>query len=145
MDMNKFPKTGQRLTISTLEDDIYNQENQAIPANAEDLEKDELGFTNPNLHRRIRENVLQDGKKVYTIIEHFTTGNPWEYVSYTTKYPIASIKYVYIAGSSVRKVPGLIVPDWLQIHLLGLYQIKNRHLLRQWKLSMKQHLCLMKK
>lgn len=114
MDMSEFPKTGQRLTISTPhEDDIHNQENQAIPATAEDLEKDELGFTNPNLHRRIRINELQDGKKVYTIIEPFTTGNPWEYVSYTTKYPIASIKYVYISGSSVRKVPCGTEESWV--------------------------------
>lgn len=102
MDMNKFPKTGQRLTISTLEDDMYNQENQAIPANAADLARDEVGFTNPNLHRRIRENVLHDGKKVYTITEPFTTGDSSSV--YETKYPIAEIKYVYISSSSIRLI-----------------------------------------
>lgn len=102
MDMDKFPKTGQRLTISTLEDDMYNQENQAIPANAADLARDEVGFTNPNLHRRIRENVLHDGKKVYTIAEPFMTGSPS--TTYNTKYPIGAIKYVYISSSSIRLI-----------------------------------------
>lgn len=102
MDMNKFPKTGQRLTISTLEDDMYNQENQAIPANAADLARDEVGFTNPNLHRRIRKKILYDDKKVYTITEPFTTGS--SSTTYNTKYPICAIKYVYISGSSVRLV-----------------------------------------
>lgn len=105
--MNEFPKTGQRLTISTPhEDDIHNQENQAIPATAEDLEKDELGFTNPNLHRRIRVNELQDGKKVYTIIEPFTTKKSGTGILpiYETKYPIAKINFVYISGTSVRLV-----------------------------------------
>ena len=89
IDMNKFPKTGQRLTISTHEDDIHNQENQAIPANAADLARDEIGFTNPNLHRRLRINELQDGKKVYTITEPFTTGNSTKV--YETGYPIAKL------------------------------------------------------
>ena len=102
MDMNKFPKTGQRLTISALEDDMYNQENQAIPANAADLARDEVGFTNPNLHRRIRENVLHDGKKVYTITEPFTTSS--SSTTYNTKYPIGAIKYVYISSSSIRLI-----------------------------------------
>ena len=102
MNMNKFPKTGQRLTISALEDDMYNQENQAIPANAADLARDEVGFTNPNLHRRIRENVLHDGKKVYTITEPFTTGS--SSTTYNTKYPIGAIKYVYISSSSIRPI-----------------------------------------
>lgn len=103
MDMNKFPKTGQRLTISTHEDDIHNQENQAIQLTSpddEELAKDTLGFTNPNLHRRIQVNELQDGKKIYTIAEPFTTMNSG--FQYKTKYPISSIKIVYISGSSVR-------------------------------------------
>lgn len=106
MDIDKFPKTGQRLTISALEDDIHNQENQAIPANAEELAKDELGFTNPNLHRRIRINELQDGKKIYTITEPFTTKKSGTGIlpTYETKYPIAKINFVYISGSSVRLV-----------------------------------------
>ena len=106
MDMNKFPKTGQRLTISALEDDIHNQENQAIPANAADLARDKVGFTNPNLHRRIRENVLHDGKKVYTITEPFTTkkSEAGSLPIYETKYPISKIKFVYISSSSVRLV-----------------------------------------
>ena len=107
MDMSKFPKTGQRLTISTPhEDDIHNQENQAIHAHTEDLEKDALGFTNPNLHRRIRINELQDGKKVYTITESFTTKKSGTGIlpTYETKYPIAKINFVYISGTSVRLV-----------------------------------------
>lgn len=102
MDMSKFPKTGQRLTISTLEDDIHNQENQAIPANEADLARDEIGFTNPNLHRRLRINELQDGKKVYTITEPFTTGNSTKV--YETGYPIANILFVYISSSDVRLI-----------------------------------------
>lgn len=111
MDMNKFPKTGQRLTISTLEDDMYNQENQAIPANAADLARDEIGFTNPNLHRRIRENVLHDGKKVYTITEPFTTGS--SSTTYNTKYPIGAIKHVYISSSNIRLIYHSIKYYWV--------------------------------
>lgn len=102
MDMDKFPKTGQRLTISTLEDDMYNQENQAIPANAADLARDEVGFTNPNLHRRIRENELQDGKKVYTITEPFTTGRLNQI--YETEYPIGEIQYIFISGNRIPDI-----------------------------------------
>ena len=106
MDMNKFPKTGQRLTISTLEDDIYNQENQAIPANAADLARDEVGFTNPNLHRRIRENVLNDGKKVYTITDSFTTSSVVNDVQpiYKTKYQIQDIKFIFISSIPIQSI-----------------------------------------
>lgn len=105
-DRNQFPKTGQRLTLSTHDYDIHNQENPAIfldpdsPADAEELAKDALGFTNPNLHRRIRINEWHDGKKIYTITEPFTTGN--SAMIYETKYPIADIQFVYISGTSIR-------------------------------------------
>lgn len=102
MDIDKFPKTGQRLTISTLEDDIYNQENQAIPANEADLARDEVGFTNPNLHRRIRENVLHDGKKIYTVSEPFTTGSLSKI--YKVKYPIGNIQYIFISGNNIPSI-----------------------------------------
>lgn len=36
------------------------------PADAKDLIKDEIGFTNPNLHRRI-ETETEEGQKRYTI------------------------------------------------------------------------------
>lgn len=107
MDMNEFPKTGQRLTISTPhKDDIHNQENQAIPATAEDLEKNELGFTNPNLHRRIRINELQDGKKVYTITEPFTTEDVVDNVQpiYKTKYQIQDIKFIFISSIPIQSI-----------------------------------------
>jgi hypothetical protein len=105
-DVSQFPKTGQRLTISDHQYDINNQENPAIildpdsPTDAEELAKDELGFTNPNLHRRIRTNTTQDGKKVYTIAESHVTRHL--NAIYKTKYPIANIKFVYISGSSIR-------------------------------------------
>lgn len=107
MDMSEFPKTGQRLTISTPhEDDIHNQENQAIPATEEDLEKDELGFTNPNLHRRIRKNSWQDGKKVYTITEPFTTEEVVDNVQpiYKTKYQIQDIKFIFISSIPIQSI-----------------------------------------
>lgn len=103
MNPNEFPKTGQRLTFSIPHtDSISNQENPAIPASADDIAKDELGFTNPNLHRRIRINELQDGEKIYTIAEPFTTKTSETGIlpTYETKYPIAKINFVYISGSS---------------------------------------------
>ena len=111
-DMSQFPKTGQRLTISTHEDDIHNQENQAIflnpdsPDDAEELEKDTLGFTNPNLHRRIRKNRWQDGKKVYTITEPFTTEEVVNNVQpvYKTKYQIQDIKFIFISSIPVQSI-----------------------------------------
>ena len=43
--MVDFPKTAQ---------------GQAVPANAEDLEKDATGITNPNLHRRIDNEITPE-------------------------------------------------------------------------------------
>lgn len=102
MDANEFPKTGQRLTLSTQTEDIHIQENPAIPASADDIARDTAGFTNPNLHRRIRINELHDGKKVYTIAQPFTTSNPD--TVYEIKYPISSlenIQYLFVYGVPV--------------------------------------------
>ena len=111
-DMSKFPKTGQRLTLSTHDYDIHNQENPAIfldpdsPADVEELAKDALGFTNPNLHRRLRVNEWHDGKKIYTITEPFTTEEAVNGVQpiYRTKYQIQDIKYIFISGIPVQSI-----------------------------------------
>ena len=111
MDQQYFPKTGQRLTFSTPHtDDINNQENTAIPASAEDIARDEVGFTNPNLHRRIQDNVLHDGKKVYTILESYTTGDAD--TQYRINYPIINkdnIKFIFISGIPIQSVSVSIV------------------------------------
>lgn len=104
-DISQFPKTGQRLTISTRTDDIHNQENPAIVADANDIAKDTAGFTNPNLHRRIRTNVWHDGKKVYTIAESYTAGEAD--TQYQINYPIAdieNIKFIYISGIPIQSI-----------------------------------------
>lgn len=103
MNANEFPKTGQRLTLSTQTEDIHIQENPAIPASADDIARDTAGFTNPNLHRRIRINTMQeDGKKVYTIAQPFTASN--SDTIYEIKYPISSlenIRYLFVYGVPV--------------------------------------------
>lgn len=48
MDMEKFPKTAQ---------------GEAVECSEEDIQRDELGFTNPNLHRRIDNDIAPEDEK----------------------------------------------------------------------------------
>ena len=67
------------MVVQTMEEDIMADypkaaSGVAVPASNEDLQRDELGYTNPNLHRRVDEDSQMISKVgVYDGIHSFRT------------------------------------------------------------------------